>query len=1132
MTAGGSSTFAHIWWIEALEPRRMLSSPTYNVVDIGTLGSTQFMGATNPTAINNSGVVVGLSPTAAEVGHAFIYQGGVMTDLGQQMGPQVSSIANAVNDQGHVAGVLTQMGTGGGLSYTGFFYNGSTVTKYAPTNADYVNFNGINNTDQIVGVYAFNGGGGRAFISAAGATPNELVNIAPQLKESSNALAINNLGQIVGEYTPPNSGGGASYLLDGTNFTGLEPGLANAISQNGNVAGWHYVTSPTTGQPIISAYIYTGGKVQDIGTLDGVRGIAWGVNNMGQVVGESGGHAFLYSNGVLSDLNTLIPANSGWVLTRANAINNKGEIVGEGTYKGQVNHGFLLTGGLMLHIADTEPVLGVVRPSDVIHYTITATASPDNVQSIVIKDPIPVGTTIVPRSITNGGVLQRGMIVWTVADTADLSLSFDAKVKPAVLLPKTLHEITDTATGTATFPDKTTADATATDTIPLDRGTITATGRTIHGFARLPLPTIERTIATFTDTDPSIAPRSFSIVIVWGDGTASLGFAQSDPAGGFDVIGNHIYAKIGTYSITVNIRSPGGSSATAGSTGDIQAALVVNSVGMAPVADPTQRSGWTGNSLPNGDLEVTFASAIDQVNFDHGGKIAFNVDPSQNHGTTTIAPNIGNTLSSGAIFTVTAPVVIDGTTQAGGFVKIDGGGTFNFLNGTSSHPTWDCLVLSGGVSTVAGLDIYDFSGWGLVLRGRGFNRVVGNILGTDTAGSAALGNGEHITGFANGDIVGGGLLIDESPLNTIGPNNVFAGNMARAMDEAGRLQYVGGVDVQINGSLSAGNVLSGNLIGVSPSGAVIDGNTTGLLITDAPRNTIGRPSASVNTGNAIVGPATGISVSGSHAIGNVIQANAIGFWPQTGAKGGGTGIQLASGADRNTIGGRNGRFPVGNLIDFLSQGISLQSDSNVVQGNSIDNNSLGGMQVFGSHNLIGGTLAGIANDIGGNGAGVQSSGGATGGNGVTIMDGTGNQILGNHIHDNYLLGIDLANDGVTPNDDSLFSRSGPNDLRNYPVLKQATTSASRVTIGGSLNSVPNQFYRVEFFTSPAASPTGHGEGQTFLGAIFIRLTIGGVDNFTAAFNLPSGVSAGVITATATDSSGNTSEFSNAVTAIG
>lgn len=72
-------------------------------------------------------------------------------------------------------------------------------------------------------------------------------------------------------------------------------------------------------------------------------------------------------------------------------------------------------------------------------------------------------------------------------------------------------------------------------------------------------------------------------------------------------------------------------------------------------------------------------------------------------------------------------------------------------------------------------------------------------------------------------------------------------------------------------------------------------------------------------------------------------------------------------------------------------------------------------------------------------------------------------------------------------------------------------------------------YRIEFFGSPAASPTGFGEGQVYLGSISVRLSLSGVDTFRATFALPA--NSAFITATATDSDGNTSEFSQAIGAV-
>jgi probable HAF family extracellular repeat protein len=60
------------------------------------------------------------------------------------------------------------------------------------------------------------------------------------------------------------------------------------------------------------------------------------------LAGDTVNHAFIYTNGKMTDLNTLIPANSGWELDTASAINDNGWIVGQGSINGQY-HGFLLT---------------------------------------------------------------------------------------------------------------------------------------------------------------------------------------------------------------------------------------------------------------------------------------------------------------------------------------------------------------------------------------------------------------------------------------------------------------------------------------------------------------------------------------------------------------------------------------------------------------------------------------------------------------------------------------------------------------------------------------------------------------------------------------------------------------------
>ncbi len=163
---------------------------------------------------------------------------------------------------------------------------------------------------------------------------------------NSVARAINNSGQVVGgsEITGDIAwhaflySGGVMQDLGGTTTE------ARGINDSGQVVG-----ISTYGFMVYHAFLYSGGVVQDIGTLGGSNSYAYGINGSGQVVGTSEiamydftTHAFIYSGGVMTDLNTLLPSGSGWILTRARAINDQGQIVGSGSINGEY-HAYLMS---------------------------------------------------------------------------------------------------------------------------------------------------------------------------------------------------------------------------------------------------------------------------------------------------------------------------------------------------------------------------------------------------------------------------------------------------------------------------------------------------------------------------------------------------------------------------------------------------------------------------------------------------------------------------------------------------------------------------------------------------------------------------------------------------------------------
>ncbi len=116
---------------------------------------------------------------------------------------------------------------------------------------------------------------------------------------------------------------------------------------------------------------------------------------------------------------------------------------------------------------------------------------------------------------------------------------------------------------------------------------------------------------------------------------------------------------------------------------------------------------------------------------------------------------------------------------------------------------------------------------------------------------------------------------------------------------------------------------------------------------------------------------------------------------------------------------------------------------------------------------------------------------------------------------------------MTPNQPG--ARTGPNDLQNYPVMISAVGGAAG-SAQATLTSLANTTFLVQFFSSPLPDPSGYGQGETLLGTLPVTTDSSG--NASISLNLPGGLPAGAwITATATNqTTGDTSEFSNAVQA--
>jgi hypothetical protein len=138
-----------------------------------------------------------------------------------------------------------------------------------------------------------------------------------------------------------------------------------------------------------------------------------------------------------------------------------------------------------------------------------------------------------------------------------------------------------------------------------------------------------------------------------------------------------------------------------------------------------------------------------------------------------------------------------------------------------------------------------------------------------------------------------------------------------------------------------------------------------------------------------------------------------------------------------------------------------------------------------------------------------------------------NSLFANEFSNNLVSAIDLEpNSGATPNDPD-DADSGGNNLQNFPVLSGGVAFGNSLTINGVLDvpaATSNAPYTIALYESAACHQTGFGEGEIFLGAQIVNLS-GNAENFSLTLPVAPPAPGRVVTSTATDPLGNTSEFS-------
>ncbi len=348
----------------------MFSVKKISVITVGTiaigLGSVKPVSAASlyaitgldflPSAINDSAQVVGQN---------YLWQNGNVTDLNTLPGANNSNLfATSINNNGAIVGGASVSATTGQAA---FISDGNTISDLPITACNNSTFcsasvQDINDSGTVAISYQ-----GRGFIQQSDGTSTQVL-VARNIFN----IAINNQDQVVASSSSTGSSsfglvsgnGGQGRLVPAAepeSFYSLIRSRAYDINDAGDIVGSGLV-STSINDFGLEATLWTNPSTRGVslGTLGGANSEALGINNSQQIVGSSTlldsstRHAFLWENGSLIDLNSLVDPGTGWELTSAFEINNNGNIIGIGNFNGE-QRGFIATA-----VPEPSSVLGVL----------------------------------------------------------------------------------------------------------------------------------------------------------------------------------------------------------------------------------------------------------------------------------------------------------------------------------------------------------------------------------------------------------------------------------------------------------------------------------------------------------------------------------------------------------------------------------------------------------------------------------------------------------------------------------------------------------------------------------------------------------------------------------------------------
>jgi len=310
----------------SLVPNRAVAQG-FTITDIGTLGGDESFAS----GVNNRGDVVGESFTTTDqsVSHAFVYQKGTLKDL-YPLWDSGFGGSGGINDSGQIAGWLN---TRPGAAVAAV-HDARRIVVLGSLGGFWANGEAINKFGQVAGWSYLPGDlSVHAFLHSDGV----MTDIGSAAGDSF-ASGINDFGVVVGGFTDYRGASNQhAFVYRYGVTTEINPfntpeNLSQAVGINnaGQIIGW-----AADAGGIWHGFVQSDRTVMDLG----MSTFPYAINDKGQILGDFCAptstsycveHPFLYRNGVLIDLNSLLPPGSGWELIAAFDINNRGQIVGYG----------------------------------------------------------------------------------------------------------------------------------------------------------------------------------------------------------------------------------------------------------------------------------------------------------------------------------------------------------------------------------------------------------------------------------------------------------------------------------------------------------------------------------------------------------------------------------------------------------------------------------------------------------------------------------------------------------------------------------------------------------------------------------------------------------------------------------